>query len=105
MTEQDLVNQIKEYLNYKGYFVWRNNTGAFKNAKGGFFKFGMVGSSDILGVAPGGRFIAIECKKKGNKLSDHQGDFITRIIKMGGIAIVAFSLEDVINNLERINYV
>lgn len=74
---------------------WRNNTGRKGNVS-----FGMVGSSDILGIMTGGRFLAIEVKKPGGKLSEAQRDFIEDINIRGGLAFMATCIEDVEKELK-----
>lgn len=104
IKEQVIVNQIRDYLNYSGHYVWRQNTGAmtknYQTKQGlnrrSFIQFGHKGISDILGIhKDNGKFIAIECKVKGNKPTQFQLDFLESIKSRGGIAIVAYSLEDV----------
>ena len=96
VTEQALVNHIINYLVLKGHYVWRQNTGAMKTDQGRFIRFGFKGVSDVLGIEKGtGKFIAIECKIKGNKPTQFQTDFLEAIRKRGGYAILAYSLEDV----------
>jgi hypothetical protein len=43
------------YLEIRGIYHWRNSTGAVRIGPGRFMRFGKVGSSDILGVLPGGK--------------------------------------------------
>lgn len=101
--EQALVNQIISYLSYKGHYVWRNNSGVVKSDytdKAGRYKqrmwrAGVKGGSDILGIAKSGKFIAVECKIKGNKPTELQLLFLEEIKSRGGHAIVAYELEDV----------
>jgi hypothetical protein len=57
--------------------------------------FGLKGSSDILGLLPGGRFLAVECKAEHGRLSPEQQEFLSDIKAMGGMAIVAKSWTDV----------
>jgi hypothetical protein len=64
--------------------------------------FGKAGSSDILGILPGGRFIAVECKSSGGRLSDNQRKFLKEIEKMGGVAIVAKSIDDIEKTFKRL---
>lgn len=106
--EQDLVKVIIDYLNLKGHFVWRNNTGAFKGQYfrkrdskmvERFHRYGLPGSSDILGISKYGKFIAIECKMVGNSLTPLQQNFLQQIADRDGNAIVAVSLDDVIREL------
>jgi hypothetical protein len=100
------VSACLEYLHTRKIVSWRNNTGAvkYKNASGAsrFLRFGCVGSSDIIGWMPDGRFLAVECKAKGGKLSDAQCDFISGLNRSGGVAIVAYSVDDVIKRIEEV---
>ncbi|HEX8196380.1 MAG TPA: hypothetical protein VF571_09345 [Pyrinomonadaceae bacterium] len=77
----------------------RTNSGSvrFKDAAGrsNFIKLAYAGTSDITGISPTGRFIAIECKVGKNKPTELQEAYLEEIKKRGGIARVAYSLEDV----------
>lgn len=53
-----------------------------------------VGVADILGIFRG-KPLAIEVKMKGNKPTEKQKEYLARFKKEGGIAFVAYSLEDV----------
>lgn len=102
-TEQSLVNACLNLLNISGHFVWRNNTGVVRSSytnKSGItnnrmWRAGIRGSSDILGIAEDGKFIAIECKIKPNKPSFYQTVFLEDIRNHGGYAIVAYSTSDI----------
>lgn len=102
MTEKELQNLILEYLNHTGHFAWRNNTGAIVSEYKGkkrFWRAGVPGSSDILGITKDGKMIAIECKAEGNKPTAAQKQFLMQITDRGGYACVAWSLPDVENML------
>lgn len=72
-----------------GLRVWRNNTGALRDKNDRLVKYGLcVGSSDIIGIAPGGRFIAIEVKAPGKLPTPEQVKFISAVNKAGGAAFV-----------------
>lgn len=102
MSEQMLVNEIKHYLNVKGHFVWRNNSGVTRSSytdKRGvrserMWRSGFKGISDIIGVSNDGRFIAIECKVGKNKATIFQEQFLQDIKEHGGIAAVVYNLEE-----------
>lgn len=95
-AESEVLKQCLEYLKLRGFYVWRNNSGAVKNGK---LRFGLPGSSDILGILPNGQFLAVECKKEnGGKLSDKQVEFLSRIKENGGVAVCVHS----VNELEKI---
>lgn len=100
MTENDIQKQILEWLAYQQGCFWRNNSGATVaeyKGKSRLIRFGMKGSADILGILPDGRFFACEVKKKPNKPTVDQQTFLDSISYWGGVAVVAYSLEDVIN--------
>lgn len=100
-TESQTQAAILQYLTARGHFVWRNNTGMHRATYGGkerFIRFGKNGSSDIVGAQRGtGRFVAVEVKRHGNKPTPDQVWFIESVKAIGGIAVVAFSVDDVIN--------
>lgn len=58
--------------------------------------FGKVGSADIIGIIkPTGRLLAIEVKKAGGKVSPEQQAFLDTVRDAGGLAIIAYSVDDV----------
>jgi hypothetical protein len=100
--EGAVLSAILEYLEIRGVFAWRNNTGAVKvEAQHGarFVRFGKKGSSDILGVLDDSRFLAIEVKGPKGKATFEQLDFLAEVAKRGGVAFVARSIEDVDRHL------
>lgn len=91
--ESAVLKGCLEYLRLRGIYCWRNNTGAVKNGNR-FIRFGFPGSSDILGILPDGRFLAVECKRgKGGVVSELQKEFLHNIEENGGVAVVATSVE------------
>jgi hypothetical protein len=57
------------------------------------------GVSDLL-VCYQGRFIAIEVKRPGGRVSPEQERFLERVRAAGGIGLVAYGVDDVIDGLE-----
>lgn len=100
--ENDIQNSILIYLNMVGIFAWKNKSqgtfdpsrGIFRKAKG---KHTINGTSDILGILPGGRFLAIEVKRPSTRkqTTPDQRRFIEEINKNGGLAFVACSMTEV----------
>lgn len=102
LKESEVLRQCLAYLCGHGFFVWRNNTGAYKDKSGRFIRFGKKGSSDIIGVTRDGRILCVECKReKGGKLSDEQAEFLARIRSFNGVAIVASSLNELKSKLQE----
>jgi hypothetical protein len=93
--EGNVLAQIKEYLSARGIFYFRCNTG-----RRGGVSFGIKGAPDIIGCLPSGRFLAIEVKGPDGKASDAQLAFIGDVLKNGGLAFVARSVDDVARCLE-----
>lgn len=102
MTPENRIKRdICEYLKtQKDIFFWTTKTvGTYDPSRGIFRKntdpFYIRGVSDILGLFEDGRFLAIEVKTKTGRLSDFQREFLERVKAMGGLAIVARSVDDV----------
>jgi hypothetical protein len=89
MTEQDLQTQIIKYItSLPGLAI-----------NGQFTKSGIP---DLICLVQG-RFIAIEVKLDYNKPSPLQAHYIKHIQSLGGLAIEAYSLDDV-KQLIRANF-
>lgn len=89
----DLVNVCLDWLALQGIMAWANNTGGMKKGKH-YIKFGKEGSSDIIGILPGGYFLGVECKVPPDELSPAQAVFTCDVLRAGGIAITVECLED-----------
>ena len=90
ITEADITTRIRNYLMIRRIFHWKVWQGPMSQPKG---------VSDIIGCYKG-RFLAIEVKKPGGKLTLMQAKFLAQVEDAGGIAFVARSLDDVINKLK-----
>lgn len=103
--EGDLVKDCIRWLEGRGCFVWKQNQGGMKAGGPGssrFIRFAHVdGISDIIGLTPAGRFIAVECKQPGNKPTDKQSRFLDKVRFNGGIAIVARSTDDLADGFKE----
>jgi len=111
--EAALQREIMLAMSESGCTVWRNNTGQawqgtrIHNAGGTVtlanarpITFGLcVGSSDLIGIAPDGRIIALEVKTKTGRVTPEQQQFIEHIKLMGGIAGVVRSVDDALKLL------
>ena len=120
MAESEVQQQIRLAVGSAGY-LWRNNSGAFRDEKGRWIRYGLANeskqfnevckSSDLIGITPVtvtpdmvgktiGVFTAVECKQPGWKLlpSDKRGaaqlNFINLVRACGGIAGFARSVEE-----------
>lgn len=96
-SETTLVNDCLSALSLLRVKAWRQNQGALKVGNR-FVKFATAkGVSDIIGILPSGHFLAVECKVFPNQPSDDQAQFLANIEQSGGLAIVAYGTQDVID--------
>ena len=113
--ETILQREIMLALSEAGCTVFRNNTGKAWHgrvilrdgnqvtlADAYMMPYGLaVGSADIVGIAPGGRFLSIEVKTSGGSLSDAQVTWLDAMRDAGAVAGVVRSPDDalrLINN-------
>lgn len=91
-SESHILNACLIALSAAGCLAWRNNTGVLPDRQGRPIRFGLcVGSSDIIGVAPDGKFLAIECKTAIGQPTDAQVRFLAAVRAHGGRAGIARS--------------
>lgn len=106
LLEKDIKRQIIQWLfMQKNCFAWINTSVGVFDAKKKTYRrtigVGRInGTSDILGIWQR-RFLAIEVKRPGGKLTHDQIVFLERVRENGGIAFTAYSLDDVIKNLSQ----
>ena len=112
--EGDVVKACLQYLTVvRRWPALRNNTGAARFAGRGksyFVRFGLEGSSDIIGIVPRlvdgdgnelrGLFLAVECKKPGGRLRPSQQAFLAAVSAAGGLALCVKSVDDLIAALD-----
>lgn len=100
-SESNILNDCMIALSKSGATVFRNNTGVLKDANGRPVRFGLCpGSSDIIGICPDGKFLAVECKAAKGRVSDKQRKFIDNVTRQGGRAGVAWCAEDAVRIME-----
>lgn len=116
MSEVDIMRLIQIKASDLGHRLWRNNLGdgwvgaqtrvsrsqmvmvhpgdvVIRSAR--VLHAGLVtGSSDLIGLTNTGRFIACETKTPKGHVTEGQESFIDQIKRMGGIGIIARSVED-----------
>lgn len=88
MTEQKIQKDIVKYLESRGAYVVK----VVKATKSGV--------PDVVACL-NGLFIAIEVKKPGGKVSKLQEYNISKVRDSGGLAFVAYGVEDVKNYFEE----
>ncbi len=86
ITESQIVSSICEYLHYKGYFFWRQNTTPIFNQERRSYrampKYSKKGVPDII-IIIGGMFVGLEVKKPGQYLTPDQRLFKADLSRLG----------------------
>lgn len=104
MREADILKSIMLAAPQYGCRLFRNNTGILKDVRGKHVKFGLcVGSSDLIGWTicnAAAIFTAVEVKQVGKKPTKQQAAFLDAVRQAGGIACVAYGIEDVQRAIE-----
>ena len=98
MKEHQLMTLIKNYLEAKGWFVLRLNSGALRTEKGHMVRMSPAGTPDLFALK-NGKPIFIEVKLGRNKTTIMQDHMLNIIEEHGAQTIIAYSLEDVEGSL------
>jgi hypothetical protein len=88
--EAAVLRQVLDLLHLRRIFAWRNHSvGIFDPVRKVFRAHpGLRGVSDVLGILPNGRFLAVECKGPRGRLTAEQAAFLANVTKAGGVALV-----------------
>ena len=87
--ERDVLRAVLHLLRVHPLVAWasRINSGAVENANGQFVRFNQIaGCSDIIGQMKTGHFLAVECKRPGQKPTEPQMLFLRQVQQYGGCA-------------------
>lgn len=60
-----------------------------------------VGSGDLIGWTPDGRFLSVECKTETGRVSSEQSAFADAVSACGGVGIVVRSESEVLQKLQH----
>lgn len=98
LSEHDIQNLIMSYLQTKGYYCMRLNSGAIITNIGKMVRLAEKGTPDIFFGLKSGKLTLlafIEVKSEKGKLSFYQKHFKKECEERGILHIVARSIEDV----------
>lgn len=99
-SEAAILRDCRIAADQLGGVLWRNNSGATFDRNGRMIRYGLGNDSvklnrdykspDLVGIAPGGRFWAAECKAAGwtkpaNDRDRAQANFGMHVRKLGGL--------------------
>lgn len=90
LSEKRIEKAIQRYLDSIGAYHIKNHGSIYSRA----------GTPDIT-ASINGRFVAIEVKQPGGRVTPLQAAHIELIKQSGGVAFVAYSLEETKENLKR----
>jgi hypothetical protein len=113
MRESQVQSRILLALSEAGCLVWRCETagawvgrvihqshGTVTIADARMIQAGLTtGGADIIGIAPDGRFLAVEVKTSKGRIRPEQTKFLQAVKNAGGIAGVARSVDDALQLL------
>lgn len=103
-SEADTQALIRIAAARAGYAMWRNNNGACLDDTGRMIRYGLGNdsaklnavwkSSDLIGIGPGGRFVACEVKHPRWRAPESDRDraqlaMLTQVNALGGIGFFA----------------
>ena len=100
LSEHQLQNLIKQYLESKAWLVLRLNSGMIQTSKGKMVRLSPAGTPDLFALKKG-KCVFIEVKVKGNKVTLLQDHMLKIIEEHGAQTIVAYNLNDVQGNLGK----
>lgn len=94
MTEANILKrEIVDYLNARGWDVWRNNSGKIQQGSRMIY-LAPPGKGDVVGRDPTGRYVHIEVKTGDDSLSAKQSDELYAVAQTKyGIAHLATTFE------------
>lgn len=103
MREAAVLHRVMLALSSAGFTVFRNNVGVARTESGDVIRFGVCnpGGADLIGWTPQGRFLAVECKSKGGRVSPAQQQFLDAVNRSGGIGIVTRDPDTVVADVMR----
>lgn len=105
MTTAELTEQILLAASEAGHRLFRNNSGKFQDKRGQWVTFGVGpkngGGGDLLGWCNDGKFASIEVKTGKDTVKYAQLMWIDWVVKGGGRAGVARSVEDALAILDK----
>ena len=99
LSEHQIQTQIINFLQYRGYMVFRMNAGSIRTQGGKLVKLAPAGTPDIMAFKPayegGVDLYFIEVKRPKGKLTFFQEHKIKELEQYGAQCFVAYSIEEV----------
>ena len=93
---------LREFGTRSDMRLWRANSGSAV-IRGRLVKFGIPGQADLTGILPDGRRLEVEVKSEFGQQTPEQANYQAMIERFGGVYILARSIEDVWDGIEKSN--
>lgn len=102
-AHQELLDQVLLALGKRpDVRLWKNATGVARSLDSErVVSFGLKGSSDLIGILKTGKFLAVEIKTGKAVQTEQQKNFQAMIERFGGLYILARSVQDALDQLEK----
>ena len=99
--ESRVLADVRAWLSLHNVPHWRINTAGtpLHDGSGRYRPAPQRGISDVLGILPGGVFLAVEVKAPKGKLSEDQRRFLLDVKEAGGVGIYVRGVEDLSEQL------
>lgn len=102
--EMGIKRVICSWLTLKGAFIFTHDSVGIWDPTRKVYRtnkdpYRLKGVADVLGIWAG-KFLAIEVKVKGNYPTPEQKEFLANVNRLGGIGMIARSIEDVERELK-----
>jgi len=105
VRESAILHQCMLRLTEVGCRVFRNNVGQLATPDGRWVRYGLtVGSSDLIGWTPDGKFLAVECKGPRGVVTPEQQRFLDAVNEAGGLGIIGRDADDVVARVLRFSH-
>ena len=103
VLERDVLKSVLELLQRhpRVAFAFRAQSGLLQTIDQDprMVRVGFRGLTDIVGGLRDGRWLAVECKSSTGVVTPDQRAFMEAVVAIGGVAIVAYSVDDVMRAL------
>lgn len=101
MTEQQIQNEILRTFGTDSRLrLWRANVGVACIGRR-VVRFGIPGQADLTGILPGGVRLEVEVKADDGRQTTEQKNYQAMIEGLGGVYVLARSVKDVRDAIER----
>ena len=100
ISEKTIQTDILAWLNFNGFFAWKNHLGGIHRAGQPTTKNPNRGAPDIFAVKDG-FFLGIEVKAPGGRPAEHQILWLEKFRQHGGHPVIASSLDACITAIKQ----